>query len=192
MNLEEYKNLALRTESKIDKIVCNKNELNHLLAAFITIADILDGLKKKIYYSNPKKYNEKFHEAAEKLKFFTQCSDRHHDDHLDDEIEIDPRIMHGLLGNCTESGELAEHLMHMINGTPTDKHGIVEEIADQHWYDAILFDSLDMSWEQGLINNIDKLKARFPDGYSDYHAEHRNLNTERKILETNGSARNNK
>jgi hypothetical protein len=184
MNLTEYQNLALRTESKIDKITLNKNELNHLLGAFITIADILDGLKKKTFYNKPAKYNEKFHEAADKLKFFTQCSNRHHDEKFDETVQVDSRLFHGLLGILTESGELAEHLMKLVNGHPVDKAGIVEEaVGDIGWYTAILMDTMETSWEQGWINNISKLAIRYPDLYTDELADNRNLVEERKALE---------
>ena len=37
--------------------------------------------------------------------------------------------------------------------------------------------------EEVLQTNIDKLSARFPDGFTQYHALNRNLDTEREILE---------
>lgn len=40
-----------------------------------------------------------------------------------------------------------------------------------------------ISFENVLITNIEKLKKRFPNGFTEYHAVNRNLEEERKILE---------
>ena len=183
MDISSYQKLALRTESKVEKIVLNKNELNHLLMSFVTITEILDGVKKKAFYNNPKKYDEKYKEYAEKLHYFSGCSDRHHEICDDVELQVNTRVFHGCLGILTEAGELAEHLLNMINKQELDDAGIVEEIIDMNWYMAIMFDALGKSWEQGWINNINKLKIRFPDGYSDIDAEHRDTAAERIELE---------
>jgi hypothetical protein len=44
-------------------------------------------------------------------------------------------------------------------------------------------DELGMTYEEAMITNIDKLKARFPEKFTEYLAENRDLVTERKILE---------
>src|ERR1700758_2894500 len=106
MNLYEHQQAALETESIIEKVVANKTELAYVLGAFITITEMMDYLKKKIYYGKDKKYNEQFHELAERLQYMTTCCDRHHDIEESSELSINPRVFHSLLGIATESGEL--------------------------------------------------------------------------------------
>jgi NTP pyrophosphatase (non-canonical NTP hydrolase) len=184
MNLVEYQEKALRTESIVTEVVADKNELLHVLSIFVTAGEMLDCLKKKIYYKNPKKYNEKFQELSDSLKFFDTCADRHHGEQQEEPlIGIDPRVFHGIVGASTESAELAAALMKYITTGQLDGVNVQEEMADTSWYFAILNDSLDLSWEEGLVRNIAKLKARYPEKYSDESAEVRDLDTERKILE---------
>jgi NTP pyrophosphatase (non-canonical NTP hydrolase) len=185
MNLQEYQEKALRTESIIDAVVADKNELLHTLAMFNTIGEMLDCLKKKIYYRNPKKYNEQFEKLSTDLKFFTSCEERHHKELHEETLDVDPRVFHGVIGIATEAAELVAALQKNISGHELDPVNVQEEMADISWYKAILNDALKLSWEEGLDRNIAKLKARYPEKYSDEHAEVRNLDIERKILEGN-------
>lgn len=183
MNLHEYKEKALRTESIVEQVVANKTELNYVLGALVTVTEMLDCLKKKIYYGNPKKYNEQFHELAEKLQFFTACSDRHHDIPEDVVLSVDPRVFHGIVGLTTEAGELIVALQKGINGDTIDAVNIMEELGDCSWYEAILHDALSLDPEVTLDVNIKKLSKRYPEKYSDYNADNRDLDAERAILE---------
>lgn len=185
MDLNEYKQLALRTESNPESITINPAELNYALGIFITVADMLDAYKKMAFYGKREKYDKIWHESCQKLQYMTSCSDRHHEIIDDQPLTMNKRIFHGLLGACTEAGELAEHLQKGINGHETDPAGIVEELADIFWYASVISDETNVPLEQGLINNINKLSKRYPEGYSDYLATHRNLETERQELENN-------
>lgn len=49
---------------------------------------------------------------------------------------------------------------------------------------TLLADSLDINMDEILYKNYEKLKARYPDGYSDHSANNRNLVAEREILES--------
>jgi hypothetical protein len=51
------------------------------------------------------------------------------------------------------------------------------------WYIAILLRELDLDFESLLQLNIDKLKARFPEKFTESHALNRDLDKERDILE---------
>lgn len=184
MNLVEYQEKALRTESIVDEVVADKNELLHVLAIFVTAGEMLDCLKKKIYYKNPKKYNEKFQELSDSLKYFDTCADRHHSEQIEEVLEgVNPRVFHGIIGVATEAAELVSALQKNITGSTIDAVNVQEELADASWYNAILNDALDLSWEEGLVRNIAKLQARYPEKYTNEAAENRNLEVERKILE---------
>jgi NTP pyrophosphatase (non-canonical NTP hydrolase) len=184
MNLHQYQKLAIRTESIIDSVVADKAELLHTLAMFVTVGEMLDCLKKKIYYKNPKKYNEKFESLSNDLKFFTSCTDRHHTDLHEQELQgVNPRVFHGIIGVATEASELVSALQKNINGTELDPINIGEEMGDVNWYMAILHEALVLNPDKTLSVNIAKLAARYPEKYSDEAAENRNLDKEREILE---------
>lgn len=184
MELLEYQEKALRTESIVEHVKADKNELLHTLAMFNTVGEMLDCLKKKIFYNNPKKYNERFRELSDSLKFFDRCADNHHNEHHDEILNVNPRIFHGIIGIATEAAELVSALQHNISGQEIDAVNVAEEWGDACWYgDGILHDALGVDPRVTRDRNIAKLKARYPEKYSDDNAEIRDLDTERKILE---------
>lgn len=70
------------------------------------------------------------------------------------------------LGLCGESGELAEHVKkHIAQGHGLDADKIRKELGDIMWYLAEACSCFGYEMEQVAQENIDKLKARFPDGF---------------------------
>lgn len=103
---------------------------------------------------------------------------------------VNLRILHALMGLQTETGELTDAVKrHIFYGTPLDKVNLVEEIGDVFWYIAILLDELKVdvgdkaSIEHAMKVNIEKLRARYPNKFTEYDAVNRDLDSERKILE---------
>jgi NTP pyrophosphatase (non-canonical NTP hydrolase) len=104
---------------------------------------------------------------------------------------LQERLIHGILGKSTESGELLESLLLSVTtGEPPDFVNIGEEIGDGMWYDAILLKCIDRDIEQIQEQNIAKLRARFPNKFTEEAAENRDLAAERKILEAPASVMN--
>lgn len=98
----------------------------------------------------------------------------------------DMNILHGCIGIATESGELLDALKkNLFYGKPLDTVNIKEELGDVMWYVAILCRELDLSMEEILQTNIDKLKARYPEKFTEHNAINRDLGKERNILEGN-------
>jgi NTP pyrophosphatase (non-canonical NTP hydrolase) len=96
----------------------------------------------------------------------------------------DLNLLHGAIGISTEAGEILDAFKrHIYYGKELDVVNIKEEIGDIMWYVAILCRELNLNIEDILQTNIDKLKARYPDKFSETHALNRNLENERKILE---------
>jgi NTP pyrophosphatase (non-canonical NTP hydrolase) len=94
------------------------------------------------------------------------------------------RLLHGAIGLATESGELLDMLKkHIFYGKPLDLVNASEEVGDSQWYAGLVIDVLKTTFNEVLTINIDKLKARYPEKFTEYHAENRDLETERKILE---------
>ena len=94
------------------------------------------------------------------------------------------RLIHGVLGLSSEVGECVDAVKkHMFYGKPLDITNIKEEVQDCLWYISIIMDELDFTYEEAMITNIAKLKARYPEKFSEHHALNRDLVTERQILE---------
>ncbi len=94
------------------------------------------------------------------------------------------RLLHAMMGLCTETGELQDALKkHIIYGKQLDSTNVIEEFSDCLWYIAIGLDACGASFEEVFDKNIAKLKARFPDKFTEHNALHRDLDAERKVLE---------
>lgn len=92
--------------------------------------------------------------------------------------------LHMVIGISTEAGELLDaYKKHFAYGKELDTVNVGEEIADLMWYISNLCRLLNISLEEMLQRNIDKLKARYPENFTQDNALNRNLEKERKILE---------
>lgn len=99
--------------------------------------------------------------------------------------EQDIDVVHAILGKATEAGELLEALKLGMDGQALDRTNLMEELGDGQWYDAILANALGFTFDEVQQINIDKLRGRYPDKFTEYDAQNRDLNAERKVLETN-------
>ncbi len=98
--------------------------------------------------------------------------------------DVTPRIEHGVMGAVTEVGELMDAVKKAkIYGRVLDRVNLIEEIGDTMWYLAILADELGVSFEDIWEKNINKLRQRYPEKYTDEQCKNRDVATERKILE---------
>lgn len=94
-------------------------------------------------------------------------------------------LLHGVIGAATECGERMEAVYAAIcepqNGL--DLVNVKEEIFDGQWYDAIACAAIDVTFDEGQRNIIDKLRKRFPDKFTEAAANNRDLDGERAVLE---------
>ena len=80
------------------------------------------------------------------------------------------------MGLAGESGELIDHLKkacfhgHEINQTYVSK-----ELGDILWYIAGLATALNIDLDESAQENIDKLKARYPKGFSESASQNRTV-----------------
>ena len=71
------------------------------------------------------------------------------------------------LGLAGEVGEVVELIKkHLGHGHELDKEKVAKELGDVLWYVATLAAALDISLGKVGEKNIDKLKARYPEGFS--------------------------
>jgi len=91
---------------------------------------------------------------------------------------------HMIFGMFTEVAELADVFKkNMAYGKDIDWVNVKEELFDLMWYVAGFCEFNRIDFEKGLQNNIDKLRARYPEKFTQEKAVNRNLDVERKILE---------
>ncbi len=181
----EFQPQALRTESRIETVKTNKRLLIALLVANVAVTEILDAVKKQVFYGNSKKLFEKSAEHIAQLGDMLEIlKEDLAPDSLDEEIEVNARVFHGLLGIITESGELSDALLTAVTGGGIDPVNIQEEsTGDIGWYQAIINDELGLDFYQGLTNVRNKLRERYPEKFTNELAANRNLDAERKQLE---------
>ena len=75
-------------------------------------------------------------------------------------------LINGVMGLCGEAGEAIDIVKkHLHQGHDLDREGLIKELGDIAWYLAETAWALDVSLEKVLRGNIDKLKARYPEGF---------------------------
>lgn len=84
-------------------------------------------------------------------------------------------LINGVMGLCGESGEAIDIVKkHLAQGHELDRDKLIKELGDIAWYLAETATALDISLEEVLQRNIDKLRARYPEGFSADRSIHRN------------------
>jgi NTP pyrophosphatase (non-canonical NTP hydrolase) len=92
--------------------------------------------------------------------------------------------LHMVLGMQTEAAEIADVYKKTIAyKKPLDFVNIKEELGDIMWYIANLCNMNGWDLRDIMQTNIDKLKTRYPDKFSEEEALNRNLKKERGVLE---------
>lgn len=75
-------------------------------------------------------------------------------------------LINGVMGLCGESGEAIDIVKkHLAQGHYLNKEHLIEELGDIAWYLAETAYALDISLEEVLKINIEKLKNRYPNGF---------------------------
>lgn len=181
--LKNYVTDAIRTESRIESVNVNKETLIAVLKAYIAVGNLLDDLKKNIFYNKPV---DSYKWAQQKNTIHTQLGDimSNIDGLRVDTMSFDPRLFHAIIGIATESTELVEAILTAVdNNGDIDHVNVKEELGDLNWYQAIAVDASDADWDAILTTNIEKLRKRYPEKFTSEHAINRDLVAERKILE---------
>ena len=86
---------------------------------------------------------------------------------LNKELSNEQALLNGCMGLCGESGEVIDLLKkHLSQGHDLNKEKMIEEIGDVAWYIAEIAYALNVDLETVLTKNIEKLKKRYPEGFS--------------------------
>ena len=83
-------------------------------------------------------------------------------------------LINGVMGLCGESGEAIDIVKkHLAQGHPLDRDKLVKELGDIAWYLAETATALDVTLEEVLQGNIEKLRRRYPEGFDTNHSLNR-------------------
>lgn len=77
----------------------------------------------------------------------------------------------GLAGEAGECADIVKKYLHQ--GHPLDTEKLMKELGDVAWYVALGATVLGVTLEEVLAANIEKLKARYPDGFDPERSLHR-------------------
>lgn len=83
-------------------------------------------------------------------------------------------LLNGVLGIAGEGGEVADLVKkHLYQGHPLNTQHIAKELGDICWYIAEAVTAIGFDLEHIMSMNIDKLKARYPEGFDSERSQHR-------------------
>ena len=94
-------------------------------------------------------------------------------------LENKDQLLNAALGMCGEAGEFADLVKkRMFQGHKLDFDHLKKELGDVCWYIVLACTSLGFDLGDVMQTNIDKLKARYPEGFSVEKSEHREAGDE--------------
>ena len=86
---------------------------------------------------------------------------------LNPELDKKDVLINGVMGLCGESGEAIDIVKKWLaQGHELDREKLAKELGDIAWYLAETAAAIDMPLEDIFRANIDKLKKRYPEGFS--------------------------
>ena len=86
---------------------------------------------------------------------------------LNPELDKKDVLINGVMGLCGESGEAIDIVKkHLAQGHELDKEKLAKELGDVAWYLAETATAIGYDLEDIFQMNIDKLKKRYPEGFS--------------------------
>ena len=84
------------------------------------------------------------------------------------------RLLNAAMGLCGESGEVMDHLKkYLFQGHDLDVQHLCREVGDILWYCALFAEAAGVPLDQIAQDNIDKLTARYPQGFDSERSRHR-------------------
>ncbi len=77
------------------------------------------------------------------------------------------QLANAALGLAGEAGEVADMMKkHLFHQHPLDREAMVKELGDCLWYVAAAATALGIELEEIGAGNIEKLRRRYPEGFS--------------------------
>jgi NTP pyrophosphatase (non-canonical NTP hydrolase) len=88
-------------------------------------------------------------------------------------LDRDEMINHAVFGLSGEVGEISSLFQKVYQGHELNESDLRKEIGDTAWMLAELCTAYGWDMEQVYIENIEKLRARYPKGFSSERSLHR-------------------
>lgn len=83
-------------------------------------------------------------------------------------------LMHSAFGLAGEAGEFSDAIKgHLIYNKPLDRGNAIEELGDLMWFIALACETLGVDMGEVAQQNVDKLRLRYPEKYTDSLAAQR-------------------
>ena len=83
-------------------------------------------------------------------------------------------LVNSVMGLCGESGEAVDLVKkHLFQGHPLDEEHLKKELGDIAWYLVEAATALNVNLDEVLQGNLDKLKSRYPHGFTSQESENR-------------------
>jgi NTP pyrophosphatase (non-canonical NTP hydrolase) len=77
------------------------------------------------------------------------------------------QLANAALGLSGEAGEVADTMKkHLFHQHPLDRDAMAKELGDCLWYVAAMATVLEMDLDEVAERNIEKLRRRYPEGFS--------------------------
>ena len=115
--------------------------------------------------TNDGKCSERLESAVNPFVFWSATHD------YEDVVKIvgyDPGgLLNGALGLTGEAGEVSDMIKkHIFHGHDLDTDALIKELGDCAWYIALICTAIGVGMDTVLECNIEKLKKRYPEGFS--------------------------
>ena len=183
MNLEQFTEKALRTESVPETVEINATLFNELRSSLLGIVSCLDMMKKNVFYGKEIDVDTMVQNLAGVMNTVNgtlmRIETNSNSAKITQKVKINAREFHGALGLTTEAAEVLELVnLHRENMETVD---CADELGDAFWYIAVFADALGLDIkEQVLPAVINKLQKRFPDKFDSSRAISPDKETEKK------------
>lgn len=87
---------------------------------------------------------------------------------------INPLLLNGVMGLNGEAGEALDIVKkYIFQGHPLNREHIAKELSDCAWYLAVAAEGCGYTLEEIINMNVEKLRKRYPDGFSVEKSLHR-------------------
>lgn len=97
---------------------------------------------------------------------------------IDQELDGFLGLIHAAMGAAGEAGEMVNEVKKSVFHGHPNREKIIEELGDTLWYIAEAATRLGVALEYIARQNIEKIAARYPDGFSKERSQNREGGTD--------------
>ena len=190
LNWNKYQAAAQRTARRVGEVRGDLGATLATIEVLVAAGDLADLLKKQVFYRRETTV-EQYLSAIEDIRVALSLLESSVEVSLNSEdiLPLHEKLFHGTLGAFGEEAEMLEALLSSAHDDEKglDRANVIEEAGDSLWYQAEKLAGVEEVTGSPpaavAAINIAKLKARYPDRFSEGRALDRDLVKERRALE---------